>query len=105
MFTDVAPSPHTLGPEQLYQAHLTPFLQEAQTALNTKIDTTQTQNATLAQDIQSQRLEIETLLSSLESVVGDLEGAGLAATQFSKENNLREEVVQMDEEVKARPEI
>ena len=73
--------------------------------MNTKIDTTQTQNASLAQDIQSQRMEIETLLSSLESVVGDLEGAALAATQFSGENDLRQETIQMDEEVKARPEI
>lgn len=50
-------------------------------------------------------MEIETLLSSLESVVGDLEGAALAATQFSGENDLRQETIQMDEEVKVRPEI
>ena len=84
---------------------MTPFLEEAQSALNTKIESTQTQNATLAQDIQNQRMEIENLLSSLGSVVTDLEGATVAATQFSKENNLRQETIQMDEEVKARPEI
>lgn len=84
---------------------MTPFLEEAQSALNTKIESTQTQNATLAQDIQNQRMEIENLLSSLGSVVADLEGATVAATQFSKENNLRQETIQMDEEVKARPEI
>lgn len=84
---------------------MTPFLEEAQSALNTKIESTQTQNATLAQDIQNQRMEIENLLSSLGSVVADLEGATVAATQFSKENDLRQETIQMDEEVKARPEI
>lgn len=84
---------------------MTPFLEEAQSALNTKIESTQTQNATLAQDIQNQRMEIENLLSSLGSVVADLEGAAVAATQFSKENDLRQETIQMDEEVKARPEI
>lgn len=84
---------------------MTPFLEEAQSALNTKIESTQTQNATLAQDIQNQRMEIESLLSSLGSVVADLEGAAVAATQFSKENDLRQETIQMDEEVKARPEI
>ena len=84
---------------------MTPFLEEAQSALNTKIESTQTQNATLAQDIQNQRMEIENLLSSLGSVVADLEGAAVAATQFSKENDLRQETIQMDEEVKARPEV
>ena len=84
---------------------MTPFLEEAQSALNTKIESTQTQNAALAQDIQSQRMEIENLLSSLGSVVADLEGAAVAATQFSKENDLRQETIKMDEEVKARPEI
>lgn len=84
---------------------MTPFLEEAQSALNTKIESTQTQNATLAQDIQSQRMEIENLLSSLGSVVADLEGAAVAATQFSRENDLRQETIQMDEEVKARPEV
>ena len=84
---------------------MTPFLEEAQSALNTKIESTQTQNATLAQDIQNQRMEIESLLSSLGSVVADLEGAAVAATQFSRENDLRQETIQMDEEVKARPEV
>lgn len=84
---------------------MTPFLEEAQSALNTKIESTQTQNATLAQDIQNQRMEIESLLSSLGSVVADLEGAAVAATQFSKENDLGQETIQMDEEVKARPKV
>lgn len=84
---------------------MTPFLQEAQSNLNTKIDATQAENATLAQEIQDQRMEIETLMSSLESVVADLEGAAAAATQYSKENGLRQETIQMDEEIKARPEI
>ncbi|KAB8072855.1 Nnf1-domain-containing protein [Aspergillus leporis] len=100
---DVAP--HTLTPEELYIARLTPHLQEAQTALNAKIEFTQDENATLSQRIQSQRLEIEGLLSSLESVVVDLKGAATAATQFSGENDLRKEAIQMEEEVKARADI
>jgi kinetochore protein NNF1 len=97
--------PHTLTPEELYIARLTPHLQEAQTALNAKIEFTQDENATLSQRIQSQRLEIEGLLSSLESVVVDLKGAATAATQFSGENDLRKEAIQMEEEVKARADI
>ncbi|KAI9933343.1 hypothetical protein ASPWEDRAFT_30185 [Aspergillus wentii DTO 134E9] len=98
-------APHTLGPEELYKAHLTPYLQEAQSTVNAKLQSTEKQNAELAQDIQSQRMEIQNLLSNLESVVADLDGAAAAATQFSKENGLRQETMQMDEEVKARPDI
>lgn len=95
--------PHTLGAEDLYKAHLTPYLQEAQSALNNKLAATQAQNTELAQTIQAQRLEIEKLLSHVESVVTDVEGAATAATQFSKDNDLRQNAVQMDEEVNSRP--
>ncbi|KAJ5238718.1 MIND kinetochore complex component Nnf1 [Penicillium chermesinum] len=67
-------APHTLGAEELYQAHLTPYLQEAQSSLNDKIETTNAQNSALAQTVQAQRQEIEKLLSHLESVVTDIEG-------------------------------
>ncbi|KAE8351762.1 Nnf1-domain-containing protein [Aspergillus coremiiformis] len=100
---DVAP--HTLTPEELYRARLAPHLQEAHTAMNAKIESTQNENAALSQRVQSQRLEIDGLMSRLESVIADLEGAATAATQFSAENNLRKEAVQMEEEVKARSDI
>jgi len=98
-------SPHTLGAEELYKAHLTPYLQEAQSVLNDRLEATAAQNGELAQTVQAQRLEIEKLLSHLESVVSDIEGAATAATQFSKENHIREDAIQMDEEVNARPSI
>lgn len=97
--------PHTLGADELYKAHLAPYLQEAQKTLTAKIEATQAQNAELVEKIKQQRKEIESLLSGLEAVVADLEGAAAAATQFSRENNLRQEAIQMDEEVKAREEI
>jgi kinetochore protein NNF1 len=84
---------------------LTPYLEEAQSALNNKLEATAAQNGELAQTVQAQRLEIERLLSHLESVVTDIEGAATAATQFSKENHIREDAIQMDEEVNARPGI
>ncbi|KAJ5874528.1 uncharacterized protein N7529_002958 [Penicillium soppii] len=95
--------PHTLGAEDLYKAHLTPFLQEAQSTLNTRLEATNTENTELAQTVQAQRLEIEQLLSRLGLVVSDIEGAAAAATQFSKEHHIRQDAVQMDEEVRARP--
>jgi kinetochore protein NNF1 len=52
--------------------------------------------------VQNQRLEIERLLSNLGLVVSDIEGAATAASQFSKEHHIRQDAIQMDEEVRAR---
>lgn len=71
--------------------------------VNSKLEATHAHNAELAQNVQAQRVEIEKLLSQLESVVTDLEGAATAATQFSKERHIRQDAVHMDEEVNARP--
>jgi kinetochore protein NNF1 len=96
-------SPHTLGAEDLYKAHLTPYLQEAQSTLNARLEATNVENAELAQTVQAQRLEIEQLLSHLRLIVSDIEGAATAATQFSKEHHIRQDAVHMEEEVHARP--
>ena len=61
--------PHTLGAEELYKAHLTPYLQEAQATLKGKLDETHAQNSELAQTVQAQRREIEKLLAQLESAI------------------------------------
>ncbi|KAJ5655676.1 Nnf1 [Penicillium longicatenatum] len=98
-------APHTLGAEDLYKAHLTPYLQEAQATLNDKLEATHAQNAELSQTVQAQRLEIEKLLSHLESVVTDVEGAATAAIQFSQENHIRQDAIQMDEEINPQPTV
>lgn len=85
----------------MYAAHLTPYLQEVQASLDAKLAAVQTQNAEMATTIQEQRREINALLSGLESVMADLDGAAVAATQFSKENGLRQDAIRMDEEVRA----
>lgn len=94
-----------MAAKELYQAHLTPYLQEAQSTLDSELESLQSQNVELAKRIQIQREEIQSLLSGLEAVVGDLEGAANASIQFSKENDLRQEVVQIDGELKSREEI
>lgn len=95
--------PHTLNAKELYQAHLTPYLEKAQETLDSKLEKTHAENAELAENIQRQRREIESLLSGVEGVVGDLEGAVKVTTEFDTEENLRKEVLQMDEAVKASP--
>jgi kinetochore protein NNF1 len=89
-----------LNADDLYQAHLTPYLQQAENALNAKLETAQAQNAALAERVLAQRQEIESLLSGLESVMTDLEGSAKTSTQYSKAHNLRQESLLIDEEVK-----
>lgn len=93
-----------LNADGLYKAHLVPYLQEAQMALNGKLETAQSQNAALAEKVLTQRKEIETLLSGLEAVMADLEGSANTSTEYSKAHNLRQESMQIDEEIKMRTE-
>lgn len=89
--------PHLLGAHDLYKAHLAPYLQEAQSTLQTNIESTQSENRRLAETLQAQRAEMETLLSGLESVVADVNDAGALAVG----THLRDQIVEMDREVKA----
>lgn len=94
--------PHTLGADELYRAHLKPHLQNAQASLNAELNEVQAENARLTEKILEQRKEIDSLLSSLETVMGDLETAAKASTEFTRNNKLRQDSVKIDEEVKAR---
>ncbi|KAL1977107.1 hypothetical protein VTN31DRAFT_3389 [Thermomyces dupontii] len=96
------PPPHTLGADELYRAHLKPHLQNAQASLNAELNEVQAENARLTEKILEQRKEIDSLLSSLETVMGDLETAAKASTEFTRNNKLRQDSVKIDEEVKAR---
>ena len=84
----------------LFRAHLTPQLEKTKAVLDEKIRATETENLELAQRVQAQRAEIERLLAGLEIVVADVEGAAAAATEYGNQNHLREEAMQMNEEVK-----
>lgn len=68
--------PHTLPAASLLLAHTTPLHQSQQSLLNAKLQTTESQNATLIEEVRRQRKEIEALLMLGEGVVRDLEGAG-----------------------------
>ena len=69
--------PHTLPPDAILSAHLSSIHASQQSQLNAKLQTTQSQNAMLAEKLAGQRREMEELLKLLERVVGDLEGAGV----------------------------
>ncbi|KAM0562124.1 hypothetical protein ACHAPJ_002568 [Fusarium lateritium] len=67
--------PHLLPPSTILAAHLTPSLTAHQSQLNARLQTTQSQNALLHDEVRRQREEIRTLLDALEAVVADVQGA------------------------------
>ncbi|KAM0249427.1 hypothetical protein ACHAP5_002816 [Fusarium lateritium] len=67
--------PHLLPPSTILAAHLTPSLTAHQSQLNARLQTTQSQNALLHDEVQRQREEIRALLDALETVVADVQGA------------------------------
>lgn len=95
--------PHTLPPQALYLAHLAPYLAQAQSTLNAKLQTTQSQNAQLMEKITQQRAEIEGLVSGLEGVVRDLEEAKEAVGAVFGDGELVKEVLEIDGELRTVP--
>ena len=95
---------HTLSATELYTAHLTPYFQRATEELNTKLQQTQQENASVVAKINDQRAEIERLLNSLDAAVKEAEDS-VQAMQVDGGNNglgdLRSDVWQMEQEVAA----
>ena len=91
--------PHTLGANELYQAHLAPQLAQTEAALDSKLDVVQKENVQLAERIARQRREIQQLLSGIETVVADVQGAVVAIQDFDAEKTLRKDAEEMDDEI------
>ncbi|KAH8127911.1 hypothetical protein ACSS6W_003900 [Trichoderma asperelloides] len=70
--------PHLLPAKDILSAHLAPSLASHQSLLNAKLQTAQSHNAILYEQIRNQRAEIEALLDSLEAAVGDVKSANAA---------------------------
>jgi kinetochore protein NNF1 len=96
--------PHTLAGDELYTAHLIPFLQTASNELQGRLDATQQENQNIMRTIEVQRAEIEKLVAGLEGVVQDIEGS-IAALNVNDHNSgvasLRDEAWKMEQEVAA----
>ncbi|KAF4447261.1 Kinetochore-associated protein NNF1 [Fusarium austroafricanum] len=67
--------PHMLPPSTILAAHLVPSLTAHQSQLNARLQTTQSQNSLLYDEVRRQREEIRALLDALEAVVADVQGA------------------------------
>jgi len=57
------------------EAHLAPHLASQQSQLNARLQTVQSHNTQLFDEIQAQRAEIEALLGAVERTLSDMDGA------------------------------
>ena len=90
--------PHSLPPETLYLAHLTPYLNVAQRELEGKLVDTRTKNEELVKGIEAGRGEVERLVEGLERVIADLEGANELMGQVIDDGELGKEVMEVERE-------
>lgn len=88
-----------MGAEDLYTAHLTPLLREAEQTLDTRIQDTQRENRELMDTIQLQREGIARLMGGLENVVQDLEGAVQVMGKDDAVEVLKRETFKMEDEL------
>ncbi|KAL6866882.1 Nnf1 domain-containing protein [Trichoderma novae-zelandiae] len=70
--------PHLLPAREILSAHLAPSLASHQSLLNARLQTAQSHNAILYEQIRAQRAEVERLLELLEGTVGDVRSANAA---------------------------
>ena len=88
--------PHTLGAGDLYSAHLTPYLREAEQTIATRLQSTQEDNTHLMDIIRQQRQEIEKLVGRVDLVVQDLGGAVQVMGKDDAMGLLKKETFEME---------
>lgn len=91
-----------LPPQSLYLAHLAPYLATTQSQLETELRAVQVENEQLAKGVERQRDEVERLVSGLEALIADLEGANGAMSAVTEDGEMRKEAIDMDGETGGR---
>lgn len=94
-------SPHTLPANALYLAHLAPSLREQKAALDSQLQTAQSENARLLDSVLQQRREIETLVGSFETVIADVNAAN-AVLPSEDMIALTEDAVMLDSDLRMK---
>ena len=95
-------SPHMLPPQSLYLAHLAPYLASTQSQLEAELQAVQVENEQLAKGVETQKDEVERLVSGLEAVIADLEGANGAMSNVAEGSEIRKEAMELDGESATR---
>ena len=91
-----------LPPQSLYLAHLAPYLASTQSQLETELRAVQAENEELVKGVERQRDDVERLVSGLEAVIADLEGANGALSDIVEGGEVRKEAMEIDGEVGGR---
>jgi len=74
-----------------------------QTQLETELEAVQAENAQLAKGVESQRDEVERLVSGLEAVLADMEGANVVMEDIVDGGEIRQEAMEVEIEIGGRP--
>lgn len=94
--------PHTLPPQSLYLAHLAPYLTSTQAQLEAELQTVQAENEQLAKGLEGQGDDVERLISGLEAVIADLEGANEVMGAVVEGGEIKREVMEVEGELGGR---
>ena len=94
--------PHTLPPRSLYLAHLAPYLASTQSQLEGELQTLQAKNVQLAKGVDAQSDEVERLVSGLEALIADLEGANAVMSEVVEGGGVKKEAMEVENEVGER---
>ena len=93
---------HEIQPQQLYLAHLAPYLEETQKKLEGEMLQLQADNETLVNSIHAQEEEVERMVSDLEAVIRDLEGANEVMDQVVGDASMRTDARELHAEIAGR---
>ena len=95
---------HEIPPQQLFLAHLTPYLNETRTKLEAEMVQSQDENERLMKDIHGQEEEVESIINGLEAAIRDLEGANEAMEDAVEKGDVKSEAREVDREIMGRDE-
>ncbi|KAL8781571.1 MAG: hypothetical protein Q9213_005957 [Squamulea squamosa] len=98
---EVREPPHTLPPEQLFLAHLAPYLTQTETELDGELKRLQSENEELVEGIQGQQEETERLVGGLEAFIMDLERANEIMGNEVDGNGVKREIADIEQEFRA----
>ena len=93
---------HELAPQQLFLAHLAPYLNDTKTQLDGKMSQVQNENAHLIQSIKEQEAEIEKMVHGLENIITDLDNGSATLHATTEDGTLRREAREIDGEIAMR---
>ena len=91
-----------MPPQQLYLAHLAPYLEETRTKLEAEMTQLQEENEILMKGIQGQEEEVERIVGGLEAVINDMEDAHGIMEEALGDREARTEAREVDAEIAGR---